>query len=658
MEKIDEKLRMLQPVLGRQKTGRLRQLYFFADDFREQKEIENRIDLLISRHVKTEADDQVLLPPPGFSSTSDISLGSLEYRGQSMGDFGLTFQDINRHLGIFGATGSGKTTLAINLIRKLHQKKIPFLIFDWEKSYRNLVAEFSDVEVFTLGSDVHPLRLNILDLPPGISREEYIKSVIVLIAEDYLSGAGSDTMFLHYMGMTYDEVEEPSLEDLKEVVLREIQKDMKGRGKLSGRKGLWQETVQRIIRFWSTGALNSLFSGKPVSMDKLLNKNIVLELGGIQSPRDRKFVIHCILNWLFHWLQYQGIEAEKLSQCLIFEEFHNITLKSREDNLISLLFRQCRKYGLGLVGIDQTPSEIANAIFANMNTKISFALATSQDITAIAKAVNIHPFKAKYFGMLETGQAIANVKQRSADCFLVRVPHTQVPAQMQDRELQIQMEPFTEAAAPDWALSKLHSPKQAPPEKESFPPLERVLLTNIIERPLDGVDLRTKKLGVHSSVMSKLHTSLSDKGLIQTRILDQKKLFELTDYGKTMARELGIQVPVKKSKGGLEHEYWIDRVVQFLRKHEFQPVQEVQDIDIVDTTNSLAIEIETGKSDIKANLVKLEKSQVSARFMLATTMQAKQKITKIGQSHPLIRIMLTKEFLKLEPEQIVSHSHP
>lgn len=167
MEKIDEKLRMLQPVLGRQKTGRLRQLYFFADDFREQKEIENRIDLLISRHVKTEADDQVLLPPPGFSSTSDISLGSLEYRGQSMGDFGLTFQDINRHLGIFGATGSGKTTLAINLIRKLHQKKIPFLIFDWEKSYRNLVAEFSDVEVFTLGSDVHPLRLNILDLPPG-----------------------------------------------------------------------------------------------------------------------------------------------------------------------------------------------------------------------------------------------------------------------------------------------------------------------------------------------------------------------------------------------------------------------------------------------------------------------------------------------------------
>ena len=51
MNLIDEKLKILQPVLGTIKAKRLRQMYLFEDDFRLKKEIENRIDLLIAKHV-------------------------------------------------------------------------------------------------------------------------------------------------------------------------------------------------------------------------------------------------------------------------------------------------------------------------------------------------------------------------------------------------------------------------------------------------------------------------------------------------------------------------------------------------------------------------------------------------------------------------------
>lgn len=659
MDKIDEKLLILQPVLGTKKVHKLRQMYYYSDDYREKNEIESHIDLLISRHVKTKVDDQIILPPPPAEKCKgDIEIGTTEYMGSLRDPFSLKLKSINRHLGIFGSTGSGKTTFALNLIRKLHKKGIPFIIFDWEKSYRNLSEEFNDVQVLTVGADVNPLHLNILDVPPGITKEEYVKSLISLFGEDYLSGAGSDTMFLNYLKMTYEEHEKPNFNNLKEIVLREIQKDMKGRGRLSGRSGLWKETVQRIITFLSFGASDSILgSNYHYPLEKLFQQNIVLEFGNIQSPRDRKFIIHCIINWLFLWMQYHGIEAEHLNQCIIFEEFHNITMKSREDNLISLLFRQCRKYGIGLVGIDQTPSEIPNAIFANMNVKVSFTLATSQDISAISKAMNFNPFNSRYFGMLKTGQAIINTKQSHADPFLIRVPFIKSTGNICDQELISKMASFPKYHELDQLLSPDSSEPRPPQDNEILPPMEKLLFTNIIERPLDGVDERTKRLGIHSSIMSKVHCALADKALIKAVTVDLKKLFEVTEYGKTIADNLSIQIPKKQTRGGLEHDYWIAQTVQFLRKQMMEPVCEVDNIDITDIKAGFAIEIETGKSDIKANLLKLKNSNVSSCFMLATNKQAEIKIRKImdgyAEKYSFIKIMLAKEFQKLTRDQII-----
>ena len=188
--------------------------------------------------------------------------------------------------------------------------------------------------------------------------------------------------------------------------------------------------------------------------------------------------------------------------------------------------------------------------------------------------------------------------------------------------------------------------------------MEKLLFANIIERPLDSVDERTKRLGIHSSIMSKIHSALSDKGLINSVTVDLKKLFEVTEYGKTIAEEHGISIPKKQTRGGLEHDYWIEQTVQFLRKHEFEPVCEVDNIDIVDIKAGLAIEIETGKSDIKANLLKLENSRISSCFMLATNKQAEVKIKKIAdeyaEKYSFIKIMLAKDFQKLKQDQIIS----
>lgn len=664
---IDEKLLLLQPVLGTMKVQRLRQMYLLEDDFRLKNEIENRIDLLIARHVKTKIEDEIILPPPDKTlCDGDINLGKTEYLGRRLNPFGLKLKDINRHVGIFGSTGSGKTTIAKNIIRQLHKKGIPFLVFDWEKSYRNFIREFKDVQVFTVGNDINPIFLNFLTVPPGIKYDEYIKSIIAIISEDYIGGIGADTMLLQYMEMAFKETKNPFFEDLKQIILREINKDMGRRGRLAGRSGLWKETVSRQISFISKGASGTVVnSRKHFPIEKLFSKPIVLEFGGIKSPHDRKFFIHVILNWLSIYSQHCGILSEQLKQVLIFEEFHNIVMKGKEDNMVSNLFRESRKYGIGLVAIDQTPSEIPNSIFANLNAKISFALGTNTDIYAMAKAMNLDKDKARFLGMLKTGQAIVNVKQRHHDSFLINTPFIKEDENVWDEELRKAMQAVSKDShvngpgIDDPGFPHLWQDKDITPPitgKKSITSLEKCLITDISNRPFDGVDVRSKRLGLHPSQMSDLHNSLRKKGIIKLVQLGNLKLFEITTEGRNVVEEYGIKIKKMSSKGGIEHAFAIHQVSQFLIKQDFEPATEVTGIDIVDKKAGLAIEVETGKSNIISNLLKLEKSPFEKCFMLATNKVAEFKIKSKAIDFPSIHAMHVKDFLKLSIDQILSYS--
>ncbi len=667
MLSVDEKLKILQPLLGTRKVMGLRGMYYMKKDFRDKARIENHIDLLISRLAKKGIDEEIILPPPEADKCKgDIDIGKVEYLGIERQSFELKLKDINRHMGIFGSTGSGKTTFARNLIHQLHKRKIPFLVFDWEKSYRSLVKEIPDVRVFTVGNDISPFFLNFLTVPPGIKFDEYIKSVIAVISEDYVGGIGADTMLLNYMETAYQETKHPFFADLKDIVVREINNDKKGRGKLSGRSGLWKESVSRQITFMSKGSAgNVINSRKHYPLEKLFSRPVVLEFGGLKSPHDRKFFIHIILNWLSIYNQHFGIQSENLRQVLIFEEFHNIAMSGKEDNMVSNLFRESRKYGIGLIAIDQTPSEIPNSIFGNMNAKISFSLATSRDITAMARAINLDNIKARYLGMLDTGQAIINVKQRYHDSFVLKPYYTQIEESMTDSDLREAMKPYKDEHIQISDLNAYSGNSNSPQSNDSLLPPEKILLANIIEKPLLGVDKRTKLLGIHSSEMAQIHNSLEEKGIIKTATVDKKKLMELTSFGRYTAKEEGFDIPERQTRGSIEHFYWIHRVCRFLSKHEFQPACEKFDIDITDLENKIGIEIETGKSDIKKNLKKLNDSPFRKCFMLSTTRPVEFKIKEIAKevfkelskenpSKKEIKIMFVSDFLNLKKEQIQS----
>jgi hypothetical protein len=191
--------------------------------------------------------------------------------------------------------------------------------------------------------------------------------------------------------------------------------------------------------------------------------------------------------------------------------------------------------------------------------------------------------------------------------------------------------------------------------------IEKLVFTSIVEHPLDGIDKRTKRLGLHPSEMVKNHDSLIQKGIIKPLYVNRIKLFETTNNNnnnnnnnKNFAQMHKIAIPRKESRGGLEHDYWIDQTLGFIRKQKIEPVCEQFDIDIVYLDEKIDIETETGKSNIESNLLKLKNLNVLTHcYMLATNKIAEQKILKSQPSLPNIKIMTVQKFLKLRRAQII-----
>jgi len=237
MERIDEKLRLLKPILRPTQWGYLRVQYIFEKDPRKRLEIESMIDLLIAQHVPGLKGEHILLPPPERDLLSgDYPIGEVSYPDKSFGVFGVRENEWIKHCGIFGKTGSGKTTLMVRTLKELCRKHKPFLIFDYKRNYRDLLKhpdfKNEDILFFTVGrNDVVPFYFNPKQRPQGMEEYVWIKQLSEIIEKVYLLGPGANDVFMESAGMD-------TFKEMRERVLRQ---------KKRARELLWWASVKRTL---------------------------------------------------------------------------------------------------------------------------------------------------------------------------------------------------------------------------------------------------------------------------------------------------------------------------------------------------------------------------------------------------------------------------
>ena len=154
-------------------------------------------------------------------------------------------------------------------------------------------------------------------------------------------------------------------------------------------------------------------------------------------------------------------------------------------------------------------------------------------------------------------------------------------------------------------------------------------LADIAARPLSTTVARYQRLHLSRRRGNAIRQHLASAGIIEAVTIatrcGQVVLYQLTDPGRSVCSSAGIK-PGPRPRESLEHAFWVNRAVRHFQTKGYDvscehPVKGNGAIDLLAEKpgQRIAIEVETGKSDIKGNLNKIKKAGFDRIILVATS---------------------------------------
>ena len=694
MLRVQELCRKLKPVLGA-RVDRLWSVYLAESDPAGKADIEQALELLALKHLgQSYQPDRSPFPPPpqAFAAAGDIHVGAVSYANRQLYPFFLRCDRLKEHILVAGRSGSGKTNLTFVLMLGIMARDIKVLALDWKRGYRDLMSLRSDLRVYTIGRDVSPFRFNPLIPPPGCEPNVWIKLIVDVIASAYLGGEGVISLLVGGLDRLYREAgvfdgtvrRWPTIQDLL-AWLNTV--------RLKGRAAMWQASAERILLAMTYGEFSAVVNTQDNSaVRSLLDHNVVMEMDGLSSSSDRTMFSEALTLYLYRYRLAQGPQG-RLTNLIVLEEAHNLLLQKAADARESMLensIRMIRQYGMGYVFVDQSASLLSKVAFANSYATLALSQKLRSDVMTIAGAMNLSDEQKESLSTLPVGTAIVRLADEYPEPFLVKVPRCPVQeGSVDDHQVQDRMATYyTDSTVPDAPSSRpevitgLPVPDrsiQKHPEEYPRPPSPRAsssmaddpdpatdaddtqspypphdneqvsreeirFLIDLAARPLSTTVSRYERLQLSRRKGNAIRQNLDSAGIIHAVALatrsGQVMLYELTDLGRSLCTTHGID-PGPVPRESLEHRYWVKKTHEHFEKQGYQVTREhvirgngAIDLLAEKASERIAIEVETGKSDIAGNLAKIMKAGFERLVIVATSPAAVTACTRIAGSTP------------------------
>lgn len=371
--------------------------------------------------------------------------------------FGLSEEDLNKHVFVCGITGSGKTNTVKKILESVNE---PFLVIEpVKKEYRNIKK---DIEVYTMGRpEINCIKMNPFYVPMGISLQQHIDSLKDLFSASfsfygpmpyivekclyriYEKKGWNLTFGLHsyYLEENKNNLSEelfdnkkleefyktisnkylfPNMQDLKEEVANYI-KTMSYEGEL---KGNIEGAIKARIDSLCVGAKGYMFNTNDMfDFDIIFNQNSVFELEGLADDSDKAFALGLLIIYINEYRQVdKEIDNKKgLKHLLVIEEAHrllkNVSTEKNEDignpkgkavEHFTNMLAEMRSYGQGVIVAEQIPTKLAPDVIKNSSNKIVHRIIAKDDQEVIANTIGIYPEDAIYLGNSKTGYALCH----------------------------------------------------------------------------------------------------------------------------------------------------------------------------------------------------------------------------------------------------------
>ncbi|MDM7275962.1 MAG: ATP-binding protein [Thermoprotei archaeon] len=312
-----------------------------------------------------------------------------DYRGLYLGEaidrqyprnFYLKSGDVEGHIGVFGSTGSGKsTTISLIAERTWRIMGTPVVILDWTGEHSMLLrsrgAPFKEYSPAGGEASINPLDLN--------RDPDYLVSVMIKALS--LSPPQA------YILLKALEASGPSnLRELEEAV-ESLPDESK-----------WDREVKRAlirkIAMLTRGSYNAFRETRGLQFDGVS----VIRLDYVKNVLARKSYALFFLAKLF-MERSSGAGGARIM--VVVDEAHNI-FGGEEAPFIEQVFSESRKYGIHLVIATQSPASIPNGVLLNTNVKIVHALRSARDKSVIAETMSLPRDYVDILDKLGPGEAI------------------------------------------------------------------------------------------------------------------------------------------------------------------------------------------------------------------------------------------------------------
>lgn len=629
----------LRPLLGSHADA-LDHAWLTGDE-RERREIE-----ITSELMRRQTGSGVLLDPPSRNQASGaVHLGRIQHGSRLLGSYGLSHHSLTRHVGVFGSSGSGKSNLVLHVLRQLIDQRISWVLFDYKRSARALASiELpTPVHILTTARGLaSSLRFNPLAPPPGVPSDDHDRQLAELISSSWTGGDATVTVLLDAMRRA-----RKSLDPLTPT-LREVRDECRAMSSTGRQKG-WLQTALRILDDLCDGPLGRVLASTRDAnhLGLLLKHHTVIELDGL-SASDGAFLASCVVRHLTQSMMHDS-SRERLQFLAVIEEAHRLLNNRGRESVLEQSLREARELGMGLIVVDQTPSQMSHTALANLHTVVALRLGQQSDVQTAARSLLLREDQKRILHELGVGRAVVRSGHWHS-AVQIDVPELRLlKGSVSDRDVEgmFAASPF---ATNTRSAGSAHGTPPRPP-RDGFPGVPRgegvergahalcvlastdpvsghpdaeFLLKDVLVHPLSSVTERYRRLGLSRRRGNGAKKLLLTTGYVKPIELRTPEgaclLLDATDLGQSWGRRHGIERP--PINGSLVHEYWCDRVAHTLKNIGWAVERETQahggrlDVFARKSAHRLAVEVETGKSNWSANLDRLASADVNHRGVL------------------------------------------
>lgn len=346
------------------------------------------------------------------------------YIGNSnIGKVILPFEVLKKHFIALGSSGSGKTVLCKALVEEAAINKIPSIIVDSQGDLASLalIGDVEELEKHNISKDICdslkinskivvftpcsskgiPVCINPLKLPETGIEEEELVNILKEVSNSIASllgyradDKGDSIRSLLYYILEHSHENKIKLQDFNELIelIQELPENIKQKTQeIVSNKEI--NILVKKLKLLTTGGKELLFNfGVPLDIKNFVKKGQVniFYLNTLKSESEKHFFVSMLATNIYNWMLSNP--SKELQLLFYIDEISEFlpagARKPPAKDILNLLYKQARKYGIGCVVSTQNPGDIDYKAFAQFNSWAVGRLITKQDIAKVKGALS------------------------------------------------------------------------------------------------------------------------------------------------------------------------------------------------------------------------------------------------------------------------------